>query len=353
MREKGSFLFLGISLVLFFVIIFVFMEIDLDSLKLKEKLINWDKKEEARENREERLLNSIKVAIELKNTEKAKELIYDYSVNFPQGRYLSEVNFLAAEAYYMEKDYEKAVDFIVKAARENTDTKIILLMSKIAVEMDRFNPILYSELTIAERNIKADYIYIGLGYQNIYSKIYDEAIKCFLRVQNEEGFKGLARAYIEKGDYEKAIENYLKFFSIADKNNLSYESVKKAFLKQTLYYADKLYEAKNQSFTNYYKILSDNFSEEIEGEISMVKLAGFYINKKEYNEAIKYLEKALSNKINDKDEEATYLLAQLYYAKGNKSKSYQIFNSFLQKYPLSSRISEIKEWISLLKKEIY
>ncbi len=353
MRDRGAFLFLGFSIVLFFIVIFVVMEVDIDKIDFFEKFKKVEKKEVIQDD-EEKLFNNIKIALDLKNKEKARNLIYDYFINYPSGKYLSEVAFLAAELYYDEKDYEKAIDFLVKARKYNVQNqKALFLMSKIAVEIDRFNPVLYSELTIAEKEVKADYIYIGLGYQNIYSKLYDEAIRCFSRVNDEEGFKGLARAYIEKGDYEKAIESYLKFFSIVDKNNKQYESVKIAFLKQTLYYANKLFDAKKENCTNYYNILAENFYDEVEGEVSLIKLANFYINKKDYINSIKYLQKALNNKITEQDEDATFLLGQTYYLNGNKRESFQIFNTFSQKYPSSQKIPEVKEWISLLKKEIY
>lgn len=353
MRDRGAFLFLGFSIVLFVIVIFIIMEVDIDKINFFEKFKKVQTKEIIQFD-EEKLFNNIKIALDLKNKEKARDLIYNYFINYPDGKYLSEVTFLAAELYYFEKDYEKAIDFLVKEMKYNTQNqKALFLMSKIAVEIDRFNPVLYSQLTISEKEVKEDYIYIGLGYQNIYSKLYDEAIRCFLRLNNEEGLKGLARAYIEKGDYEKAIESYLKFFRIIDKNNKQYESVKIAFLKQTLYYANKLFEAKKENCTNYYNILAENFYDELEGEISLIKLATFYINKKDYLNSIKYIQKALNNKITEQDENATFLLGQTYYLNGNKRESFQIFNTFSQKYPSSQKIPEVKEWISLLKKEIY
>ncbi len=358
-RNNFGIFFLGIIVVIIFIISFIYLEAggDIDFFK-NFNIPEFNKKPETNSQieKENDLLRRIETAFTLNEFSKTKDLIYDYISSYPQGENLKKVYLLASKVYYYEKDYEKTIDFLSKIFNNyNTDLEKegVKLLTKACVEIDSFNPLGYGLLAMAEKNLKEDFIYLGLGYQNVYARNYNEAIKNFLNVRGEEGFKGLARVYIEMGDYSNAIENYLKYFYIAQKNTTQYENMKNSFLKQALFYADKISKSNPEEALRYYKAIIDNFNNEAESDIALLKSAKINIAKKKYDEAISYLDRALKNNITNSDEEAMFLIAQTYYLINRKDISYEIFTSFLKKYPDSLRKEEVREWLNLIKKEIY
>ncbi len=268
------------------------------------------------------------------------------------------IKFLAGKLFYEIKDYENSINFLEKVLNDEnycnagTEYNALIILSKVARGLEKFNPEVFALLSKYVKDYRSEELYISLGYQLIYSKVYDEAIKFFERVSGEEGFIGKARASIEKGDYKKAIESYIKYFEIADCLNEKYLKVKEAFIKQTFYYANKLYEAKNyKEALYYYGLLSKTFPDEPQSDFAMLKCGLILAESKEYNRAIDFLKSVLKNNFTNCDEEALYNLGILYYSVNQKQKSFEIFTSFVRNYPGSSRKNEAEEWINLIKKE--
>ncbi|MGC8765472.1 MAG: tetratricopeptide repeat protein [Brevinematia bacterium] len=365
MRRESLALFIGVSIFLFFLLTFLFFDFNnfkewlSRSFSISKNKISFTNSNITKEvDKEVEIINSINLSLELKDYDRAKVKIDTYFENFSHSTNISKVYFLAGKLFYEIKDYDRAIAFLEKSLKNenscNSDIEHegILLISKLGREIERFDPVVFGILSKYARAYRSEEIAVSLGYQLIYARAYDEAIKIFSKFQGEEALIGLARAYIEKGDYKNAINSYIRYFDVADSLSEKFYKVRAAFLKQTLYYADKTYEAKNyKEASYYYELLAKTFPDREESDVALLKIGLISIQNKDYTNAISFLERALKNKPTNSNEESMYYLGVSYYSAGQRQKSFETFVTFLNTFPTSSRTDSVKEWLELIKKE--
>jgi tetratricopeptide (TPR) repeat protein len=366
MRREGEFLFLGFILFLFFLIIFLF--VDFNGAKnvkefLTNKVFSIGKKEEVKLEEDEVLFKKITVSFELKDFVKVRELANEFLLKFPDSKLVKGVYYYVGYVFYEEKDLEKAKEFFKKAISKggeiSTERKIeiIKLLGNISRTEERYDSFVlaFLEDVIVNEKVEDSTLFVLLGYQYLYAKLYDKALVAFEEANSSDGIIGLARVNIEKGNYTEAINNYLKYFNYpgVDSKSQQYARVKEAFLKQTLYYANRLFEAKkyDEAISNYATIYN-LFINEKESDEALVKSAIIFLEKKEYEKSLECLKKAIVNIPKNCDELAMYYTAVVYYNMGKKKESYQTFCNFLSVFPSSDRAKEAEEWKILIRKEL-
>lgn len=309
---------------------------------------------------DKRLLDKIKIAYEFNNTEKMNEYIAEFISNYPESQYKNEVLILASKFFFQNKEYKKSEKYIYIILSDNKLINNVYveaanILGKIKNEYEIFDPVVVNYLENAY--YKADpklqsEININLGYQYLYKKDYKTAINYFSRNNDENSYIGLARVYIEMGNYPDAIEIYKKYFELFPYSE-KYEKVKKAFLKQCFYYSKFLKDAKKYEMSIlYFLTIVNTFPNEDYSDIALYEISDIYYINKDYNNALDFLNKVLVNQNTYYDEQALYKKAIVMYEISKKRESLQLFKKFKELYPASSLIKNVDDWIEIISKDL-
>jgi signal transduction histidine kinase len=215
-----------------------------------------------------------------------------------------ETSLKLIKALYNSKDYERALEYIIKS--EKLSDK--LNYKKGIAEITYYKSLIYAQ--------KGDYINAVSGYNK--SKALFGMLKDTLSVAKVNNSIGLIE--IKRGNYNKGLQYALKAIKELEKRNLiadlnlAYSSLAKA------YYNINLTE---KAIEFYLKALGVQMKlNDTKGIIeSQSKLAELYSNKKEHRKAIEYYEKVLENSASNNDS----LRGQIYPKLGGE---YLKFNDY-------------------------
>ncbi len=309
---------------------------------------------------DEAMYNKIDAAFELKEYNKALDMSSDFNALYPDSRQRVKVMIIEAKVFYALKDFDKTRIIIQKIFADpiidnNDFIQSADILGVLARDDGKYDPIVMNYLENAY--LKSDTaqkteIAGFLGYQSLFKKDYNSAIKYFNNSAGEEGIIGRARVYIEQGNYPVAIQEYLNYFN-SYTGGERYERIKTAFIKQSFYYAESL--KKNGEYRKsiqYFFYVVNYFPADPSADEGLIKIADIYAINKDYKNAVDFLDKALNNNVTNGDEEALYDKAVIYYQWGKKNESIGLFKELKNKYSTGIFGKKSDDWIDLIKKDI-
>ena len=121
------------------------------------------------------------------------------------GTVTQDIRYYLAESYFMDQQYDKALN-------------------------------LYQEISRKEKNKGYAECYIGAAYAKLGDT--EKATQQFekgISLGNEEGYHYLSRMYYELDEYDKAIENELKYMELREPDGTSYMMLAKSYAKAGKY----------------------------------------------------------------------------------------------------------------------
>jgi tetratricopeptide (TPR) repeat protein len=191
-----------------------------------------------------------------------------------------------------------------------------------------------------------------LGYAYLFKKDYTQALIYFNNAGGEFSFAGRARSYIEQGKYQEAIQEYMNYFNAYSQGKI-YDGMKKAFVKQALYYSDKLLEVKLvEKAESYLSKIAELFPKDDAADEALIKLSDLCLKTKKYDSALYYICKALNNNPTYYDDQALYQKGIILYQMNRKKEALDVFKDFKSRYPQSVCFSKADEWVKLIQKDL-
>lgn len=308
----------------------------------------------------EKSYQKIKSAYDVSDYDKALNLLSDFTVDYPDNRFIGNTYVIAASIFYQKKDYKNSRKYVEKALQiPNIDNDAYVdaavLLGRILREYEMADPAGLSYLENAYLKApdtrKSD-ISAFIGYQFLYKNDLTNAMVYFNNSSGEEGVIGRARVYIGSGKYPEAVQEYINYFNAYQKDE-RYGRVKDAFLKQSFYYADQLVQAGNTEKAKGYLLnIVNYFPMESIADDALIKISGIYENRKDYKNALLFINKALNNTPKDHDDIAAYQMAVILYEMNKKRDSIKAFQNYMEKYPGSLYREKAQEWVDIITKDI-
>ncbi len=193
-----------------------------------------------------------------------------------------------------------------------------------------------------------------IGYLKLYRNELDGAMRQFQRAATPLARIGRARVFIRQNKYWKAISIYEDILKHRNFKNRDYfNDVKKAFCKQTYYYAKNWFKKKDYDHAYFYfKKIIDFFPESVYGEAATFWIGELFFNRRLYSVAIKYYNKVISNSPKNKDRDAYLKKGISYYNLKKYASAIHSFNQLVSKYDKSADNNRAYSWIKMCKQEI-
>lgn len=310
--------------------------------------------------KEQKYFEKIKLASDFTDNDRTIGLIEEFLMDYPDSSYKNKVLAIAAEILYQKKDYEmskKYIEKVVSSVNSRSDEYVnaVITLGKIGLDLDYFDPVTVKYLEdayLVADAAKKENLAVYLGFSYLFKKDYNHALLYFNQASGEFSFAGKARVYIEQGKYQEAFQEYLNYFSAFPKGNI-YEGMKKAFIKQTIYYSDKLVQIKlPKKSIEYLSNLIGLFPKDNNINEVYLKISQIYQIMNENKNALLYLNKALQDSITNNDDLVLYNKAVLTYQMNQKKEALKLFHGFQDSYSQSSLNNHVSEWILLIQKDL-
>lgn len=237
-----------------------------------------------------------------KNCDLALPKWESYMSKFPNGKYITEANFVSAECYYSKNNFEKAMQGYLHVINKPRG--------------------MYSEVSLA----KASYLYNK-------DKKYKEALPLFIQLQEvaevpsnkSAGKFGAMRAAFYLNDYETALTECTKVMNT--EKLTPQQSSEASYIKaRSLYETNRMDDAMLE-----FKSIAKN-SKNIKGAEAFYYMAKIHFGKQEYKEVEKLVNKLIGYEYtNDEwNNKAMLLLADAYIAKGDYADAQVVLESIIE-----------------------
>ncbi len=232
----------------------------------------------------------------------------------------------------------------LKVMKRYDEEGIHQLLSLLNYSDDKdFRSRVYSEL---------GHIYLKRGEFNASRRMFDLALA--ENGNNEEAILGKARVYKRIGMDSEAYtlyDHFLKYYS-----NFSYYTN-----DVTRSYDRQLYDSGLSNFRrgSYYQAIEffkkylKQFPESEKTENALYWIGESYLNLKQYNNAIAYFKKTLSNGFYHKDQDAVIKCGYTYFLAKNYDLAAREFQYYLDTYPNGRYVIKAKQWKDMSTKEMF
>jgi len=304
----------------------------------------------SKEIQEEALLNYAKVNAELENLNEAITALKQFSKSFPQSVHTQEVDELLGEAFLKSNNYTEAINYIEslshRSLRLNTAYQRVTFYKGIeAFNNKNFEGAVdfFSKSTsfpLDKDVFLAASFWKGEAYSIM--RQYDKAINSYAEVfQNAEPGNvyflksryGIAYAYYNKGDYEKALPHFEKYVEalVNAKDKLFYDD---AILRLADLFA---YNKEYAQSIKYYNQAIQNRNPELDyAQYRKGVVQGFHNKDAEAIESYDRVIELYPSSIYYDD--ALFGKAELLFSEGNFEKAISLFSQLIQEKPNSQYI---------------
>jgi tetratricopeptide (TPR) repeat protein len=187
-----------------------------------------------------------------------------------------------------------------------------------------------------------------LGFLYLMAKKYKMAEEIFSGLDSNVARFGLARVYMDTGNYNRGMDILEELLAYNTTGKLS------AYYLYNMYeYAEILFEKKlfNESIALYSNLVL-NAPNSIYAEMASYKLATYYYGKGKTNDALQFIDKTMGNKRSEKDEDAYLLKGFIYYDNRDFVRALKIFNTFPKRFPESTKMKTAREWEAMCERSI-
>jgi len=199
-----------------------------------------------------------------------------------------------------------------------------------------------------------DEIITQLGYLKLFRENLDGALEHFQKGTGELARLGMARVYIRKDMYWKAIDIYEDILKNRNfSNDAYYEDVKDAFQKQTHYYAKLRLDSGDLDHAYYYfRKIVNFFPNTLYGESSLFWIGEIFYQRSIWESALRYYNLVLSNGANTKDADAQFKKGMTYYNMKQYAEAIRNFQVVLDYHRESAYAEKARQWISMCEREL-
>jgi len=192
-----------------------------------------------------------------------------------------------------------------------------------------------------------DDLLLELGFLYLDTGRYDDAKKILLTLDTKAAKFGLARSYLESGDFESGmelLEQLLPYDATGEINSY--------YTEKTYLYAERfLFDRPEEALPLLRRIDERNPRSEY-GELALYQLIRYYYGSGDYKTALTLVGKALDNGVRDKDEDITLLKGFILYDNRDFLSALKTFRQFITVYPSSVRLQEARQWKAMCERSI-
>ena len=276
---------------------------------------------------------------------------------------------MSAAAYYfmasclLQLDEEKRalvfLNRVIQNMRPNEwTTKCVILLGEISRKHQFSDESLevylhksYMETADFEQK---DAILTQLGYLKLFRDNLDGAMEHFQMGRSELARLGMARVYVRRDMYWKAISIYEDMLEHRNfSNDVYYEDVKDAFQKQTYDYAKRWMDSGDFDHAYFYfRKIVNFFPNSLYGESSLFWLGEIFYTRKNWTSALRYYNLVLSNGSNNKDADAQFKKGMTYFNMKQYAEAIRNFQVVIDYHKDSAYFERAKQWIGMCEREL-
>lgn len=309
---------------------------------------------------DEKDIKKIKISFEVGDYDLTLNLITDFLAEYENSKYQGQALVYAAEILYLRKDYEGAKKYIAKViaseyANVNDFTAAVAILGKILKDTRKFDPIILDYLENAYLKAGSDLrpqLAAYLGYAYLFKGEHKTAIDYFNHSLGEYAILGRAKVYIDQKNFAQAIQEYENFLNVYS-NSKEFSTVKDEFLRLCFDYAYSLQQNKQyKTAIDYYLKIVNRFPNDEISDNALFQIGMVYYVNKNYDHALFFYQKALTNKPTNADAAALFQKGVIYYETDQKENAYKHFSRLKEEYPSTVYASRAHEWIDLIVAEL-
>jgi len=191
-------------------------------------------------------------------------------------------------------------------------------------------------------------LYVEVGYLLLDLGEYRRAEAALKRIDSPVSRLGLARLYLQTGEYRKGIE-LLEGLLEYDKTG----AIKNYYIKNLFDYAEALYGKKKypEAIELFEKVDMEGVGTTYQ-ELALYRLAEYYYETHDNGKSIRMIDKLLENGISLKDPDALMMKGFIYYDKREFVRALKVFNEFIKRYPQSDMVPHVREWKAMTERSI-
>ena len=261
--------------------------------------------------KEEAVYQSAKLHYESNRTHQAITLMRGYLLEFPNGKYRSEVSNLLTQAYFNESDYDEALKYIKTLSTKSLDVKKVYQKATFHKGVEHFNKEQYAKAV----------------------QLFDESLTYPLNSEYELGayfWKGEAYAIGKK--YPEAIAAYQKVLWNPASQGTEYQ-LKSRYGLGYAYFDNKEYDKALTQFREYVRTGSGKISKRNHHDAT-IRLADCHYVTKDYPKAIQYYEESIGQSRVDNDYSFLHL-GLVNGIEGNRNEAKKAFDEVITKHTRS------------------
>lgn len=201
---------------------------------------------------------------------------------------------------------------------------------------------------VPEPFVLLDEVESELGFLYLRTGRYDEAEEVFSKVDTPVGMFGLSKVYLNSGQQDKGIILLEKLMEFDTTGKVRVYYVQEAFKYAVNLYKEEKYKEAQRIFNKIQK----EFKNTLYSELSLYYLARYYYEANKFDDALKSIDKILSNAVDTKNEDAQLIKGYIYFDRQDFIQALKIFNDFLKRYPDSNSTRTAKEWKAMCERSI-
>ena len=259
---------------------------------------------------EESLYQYAKLNVDLGRSDEAEKSLKEYANDFPEGKYIDEVNDFISEVFFESNDYEKAILYTESIKNKTPKVNEVFQKATFHKGVDEFN--------------KSNYNKAVLYFNKSISVPQDKSFEI-------KAHYWLAETYSIGGKYSDALRHY-QHVLWNGKNNAS-ETQKARYSIGYIYYNTKEYRNALTSF-KYYVDNNDPQQNKTLYNDALIRLADCYYVSKKYSLAIQKYKESIALSRVDVDYAAVQL-GIIYGIEGDFKKAVSSYNVVINEYATS------------------
>jgi TolA-binding protein len=289
-------------------------------------------------------------------------------VNYPESKYVSEAYYRIARCYERLGLYSLAYlkyNYLIKNgnAKLNSDMRkeVLIRLAHINVLKQNSEEAVSQLFNLLNTNYNKEFrskVYSELGYIYLKQKDYKKAKRMFdISLtefgSNEEALIGQARALKWMGKESEAYDLYESFLRYYGAVSQYTYDVLKAYKEQA--YNSGLNAFRNGRYSasiSFFNRILTNFPGDKISENALYWTGEAYYSMSEFDKAIAYFNKTLSNGFSHKDEDARIKKGCAYFAAKKFDLAARDFQLYLQYYPKGKYASIAANWKEMSTKEL-
>lgn len=265
--------------------------------------------------REECLFNYSKICVELNQQSEALGAFGDFIEQYPKSKHLDEINALMADIYLTTRNYKKAFEALEQIKEKDRETSQAYQKVAFYRAVELFN----------ENSIPGSQVMFKKSLSYNIDPILTACAKFWM-----------GECFFLKGDYAQAREYFNEFLQSPKASrttiyNLGFYSVGYSNFKLEEYPA---------AISGFRSFINQSSSEDmIRVNDAYLRIADSYFVKRDYDQAISFYNKAISNSAAAADY-AQYQVGKLQGLQSKNQEKVATLNNFLKEYPTSNYLDD-------------